>query len=118
MAQAKKASLQDLTEQERAYLKAKAERVIFLLDASAMPPEVKTSWLTLLPHMTLDQVDRLIAIVEQEIETTYQAAKQYPEDEELVLKLKAAKERYGAKVAEADKKALAALERIEDALPG
>lgn len=104
---------QDLTQNELAYLKAKVDRTLFLLDASAMPEEVKTAWLTLLPHMTLEQVDRLTALLEEEITLAVAEAKKHPEDEEFILKLKVAKERYDVKVAQADKKALAALARIE-----
>ncbi|MBI2552499.1 hypothetical protein HYW17_04345 [Candidatus Uhrbacteria bacterium] len=107
---------QQLTQNELAFLKAKVDRVILLLDASVMPPEVKTAWLTLLPHMTLEQVDRLIALTEEEVELAFKAAKKHPEDEEFILKLKAAKNRYEAKVAEADKHALAQLQKINDAL--
>lgn len=104
---------QDLTQNELAFLKTKVDRTLFLLDASAMPSEVKTAWVTLLPHMTLDQVDRLAALIEEEITLALQEAKKHPEDEEFILKLKAAKERYDSKVAQADKKALATLTRIE-----
>ena len=105
-----------LNENELAFLKAKLDRVILLLDASVMPPEVKTAWLTLLPHMTIEQVDRLTELLEEEIALTLKAAKGYPEDEELALKLKAAKERYDDKIAAADKVAFAALKQIEDSL--
>lgn len=88
-----------------------------LLDVSAQPVEVKTAWLTLLPHMTLAQVDRLIALLEQEFAMTLKAAKEQPEDEELILKLKAAKERYDSQIAAANQKALTALQKIEAQLP-
>ena|SRR3989338_1000132 len=103
----------DFSKQELAFLRAKVDRVISLLDASAMPQEVKTAWLTLLPHMTLEQVDRLTALVEEEIELALRGAKQRPEDEELVLKLKAAKDRYDAKIAAAEQRALAEIKHIE-----
>lgn len=105
-----------LSQDELAFLRAKADRVILLLDTSVMPDEVKTSWLTLLPHMTLDQVDRLTSLLEEELALTLKYAKQRPEDEELVLKLKAAKERYDGSVAEADKRALLQIARIEEDL--
>ncbi len=102
------------TAQELDYLRVKVDRTLFLLDASAMPPEVKTAWVTLLPHMTLEQVDRLCALVEQEIELTLKAMEKHPEDSELVLKLKAAKDRYDAQVAAADKHALAQIAAVEE----
>ena len=100
-------------DQEISYLKAKADRVIFLLDASAMPEEVKTAWLTLLPEMSLAQVDRLIGLLDEELEVTLKEAQAHPEDEEFILKLQAAKTRYDEKVAVADKQLLAQLSSIE-----
>lgn len=98
------------------YLKAKVDRVLMLLDVSAQPNEVKTAWLTLLPHMTLEQVDRLTARLEEEIELALKEMKKHPEDEELILKLKVAKERYDAQIAGAQKNALAEIARIEENL--
>ena len=99
-----------------AYLKAKADRVLFLIAASVMPEEVKTACVTLLPYMSLDHVDRLISVLEEEITVALAYAKKHPEDEEFLLKLKAAKERYDSKVQVADRAALASLTRIESQL--
>ena len=106
-----------LTQNELAYLKAKVDQVIFLLDASVMPFEVKTAWLTLLPHMTLEQVDRLTGFLQEEIDLAAKEAKKHPEDEELILKLQVAKERYAANMVAAEQKALMALQKIEAQLP-
>lgn len=103
-----------ISSDELTYLQTKVQRTLFLLDASAMPPEVKTAWVTLLPHMTLEQVDRLCALVEQELELTLKAMEKHPEDSELVLKLKAAKDRYDMQVAAADKHALAQIVAVEE----
>ena len=105
-----------LTQNELAYLKAKVDQVIFLLDASVMPFEVKTAWLTLLPHMTLEQVDRLTGFLQEEIDLAAKEAKKHPEDEELLLKMKAAKDRYDEKMAQADTRALTQLSAIEQQL--
>lgn len=103
-----------LTNEERAYLKAKMDRVMLLLDASIMPDVNKTAWLTLLPSMNLNQIDRLIDILEQELDKALEESKKHPEDEELIVKLKAAKERYDAQVATADKKLDVSLKDIEE----
>lgn len=103
-------------DQEVAYLKAKADRVIFLLDASAMPDEVKTAWLTLLPEMSLAQVDRLIALLDEELTITAKEAQKHPEDEEFILKLTAAKTRYDETIAASDKRVFAQLAQIEQEL--
>jgi len=103
-----------LTDNERAYLKAKMDRVMLLLDASVMPDQNKTAWLTLLPSMNLNQIDRLIAFLEKELDMAMEEAKKHPEDEELIIKLKAAKERYDTQIAEADKKLDTALADIEE----
>lgn len=105
------------TDEEYAYLKAKVDRLIFLLDASAMPQQVKTAWITLLPEMNLDQIDRLNALLEKEIEVAAEYAKQQPENDELVVKLKAAKERYDSKISTADQAAMTTLQDIEKQLP-
>ena len=106
-----------LTAEERDYLKAKADRLIMLLDASVMPEEVKTAWLTLLPEMNLDQIDRLIKLLEGELAAAIQGAKEQPENDELIVKLQEAKKRYDVVMAAADEQALAALSRIEEKLP-
>lgn len=100
-----------------AFLKVKADRVFFLLDLSSMPPEMKTAWVAMLPHMNLAQVDRLIELLQEEIEIALKAAAQYPEQEEFMVKLKAAKERYDFALATADAKTFATLQKIEHALP-
>ena len=88
--------------------------MIFLLDASVMPQQVKTAWITLLPEMNLDQIDRLSALLEKEIEVAAEYAKKQPENDELIVKLKAAKERYDSNMAAADQQAMAALQSIEE----
>ena len=56
-------------------LSAKLKRVYVLLEASAMPDDVKVSWKSLLPEMTIAQVDRLIALIDQELTETLSAMK-------------------------------------------
>lgn len=56
-------------------LSAKLKRVYVLLEASAMPDDVKVSWKSLLPEMTIAQVDRLIALLDQELTETLSAMK-------------------------------------------
>lgn len=66
-------------------LEAKLKRVYTLLDASAMPDDVKISWKSLLPQMTLQQVDRLIALLEKELTETLAAMKKYGQPEKELL---------------------------------
>ncbi len=99
------------------FLKVKASRVFFLLDLSPQPPEMKTAWVAMLPHMNLAQVDRLIELLEEEVELTLKHAAQHPEQEEFVLKLKSATERYNTAISAADKKTLMAFQKIGQALP-
>lgn len=56
-------------------LEAKLKRVYVLLEASAMPDDVKTSWKSLLPEMTIAQVDRLISLLDTELTETLSAMK-------------------------------------------
>jgi hypothetical protein len=51
-------------------LEDKVKRVYILLEASAMPDDVKTSWKSLLSEMTQTHVDRLIALLEKELTET------------------------------------------------
>jgi|GEM_PF-1634802 len=51
-------------------LEDKLKRVYILLEASAMPDDVKASWKSLLPEMTQVQVDKLIALLEKELTET------------------------------------------------
>lgn len=96
-----------------AFIRAKVDQVLLLLEASAMPEEVKTAWVTLLPQMSLAQVDRLVGLLEEELTLTLEYAKKHPEDEELLLKLQTVKDRYAAKAAETNSRALAQLSNME-----
>lgn len=104
------------TDAELIYLKAKIDRLIFLLDLSATPADVKTAWLTLLPEMNLEQIDKLTGMLEQELQETLKAAKERTEDAELLLKLQNAKVRYDQKISAAQKKVMSELQKIETQL--
>ncbi|HBO99717.1 MAG: hypothetical protein UU48_C0010G0021 [Candidatus Uhrbacteria bacterium GW2011_GWF2_41_16] len=41
------------------------ERLAFLLAAADIPSDVKDAWVTLVPKMTLEQIDRLSGILER-----------------------------------------------------
>lgn len=96
-----------------AFIRAKVDQILLLLEASAMTEEVKTAWVTLLPQMSLAQVDRLVGLLEEELTLTLEYAKKHPEDEELLLKLKTVKDRYAVKAGETNSRALAQLSNIE-----
>ncbi len=49
-----------------------AERLAWLLAQSVMPEEQKSAWLNLLPLMSVEQVQRLMQVLEQE-QAAYQA---------------------------------------------
>lgn len=69
-------------------LGAKLERLYLLLDASAMPDDVKVSWKSLLPEMTLTQIDTLIALLDQELsKTLYYMKKHGQPEKELLMEL-------------------------------
>lgn len=103
-----------LSQDELEFLRTKVDKTLLLLDTSTMPAEVKTAWVTLLPRMTLEQVDRLCALVEEEIAIALKAMEAQPENDELFLKLKAAKELYDAQTVEINQNALAGLHKIEE----
>lgn len=103
-----------LTDEERQYLKAKVDRLVYFLDASAMPLEVKSSWLTLLPDMTMDQIDLLTKMLEGEFEIAMKKAKKHSPEAELIVKLQSVKERYQKKMDAVGTKVLAELQKIEE----
>lgn len=51
-------------EQLLAGLEFQARKLAFLLYASTMPESIKQSWLTVLPEMSLEQVQRFLDILE------------------------------------------------------
>ncbi len=63
----------------------KIKRVYILLEASAMPDDVKVSWKSLLPEMTQAQVDRLIALLDQELTETLSYMKKHGQPEKELL---------------------------------
>lgn len=59
--------LAEFTEEEISqFIDFRARKLSVLLAASSMPQEVKESWVTLLPDMTLAQLDTLTEILEAE----------------------------------------------------
>ena len=48
-------------------LKALGERLALLLAAAPFPEDVKEAWATLIPEMSLQQIDRLVNIIEREV---------------------------------------------------
>lgn len=59
--------LAEFTEEEISqFIDFRARKLSVLLAASSMPQEVKESWVTLLPDMTLAQLDTLAEILEAE----------------------------------------------------
>lgn len=66
-------------------LETKLKRIYLLLEASAMPDDVKTSWKSLLPEMTIAQVDRLIALLDAELTETLSAMKEHGQPEKELL---------------------------------
>lgn len=48
-------------------LKGVGEKLAILLAASDFPMEVKDSWAALIPEMSLEQIDRLMHVLEQHI---------------------------------------------------
>ena len=68
----------DLTQEDLEKLaKERGERLAFLLASLNIKEEQKQAWLTLLPDMSLDQIDRLLNILEaQYLDQNSQGAEQ------------------------------------------
>ncbi len=47
-------------------IKALGERLALLLAAAPLPDDVKEAWATLIPEMSIEQIDRLVGIIEKE----------------------------------------------------
>ncbi len=45
-------------------LKNRAKKLVFLIEESSLPDEIKVSWVKLLPEMSIEQIDKFFDIFE------------------------------------------------------
>ncbi len=98
-------------------MERKFQHILALLKVSAMPQDVKDSWMALLPEMTVEQVNRFIKLLEKELQEALEAAQNHPEDQRMLDKLKEAMEFHEEENKNIEQRTLAALQAIEDELP-
>ncbi|TAL49975.1 hypothetical protein EPN81_04195 [Patescibacteria group bacterium] len=91
--------------------KAIGERLALLLVAADLPEDVKTGFAAMIPEMTPEQLDRLMAILEANISDT--SAKQEAELHNAVQNAQAV---YESQRQVAEEKAMAELDEIETIL--
>ena len=53
-----------MTTEEKNELEVKAKKLAYLLYHSNLPEDVKHAWFSLVPQMTMEQVERLLGILE------------------------------------------------------
>jgi hypothetical protein len=87
------------------------ERLALLLAAANLPDDVKAGFAAMIPEMNPEQLDRLIKILEANVDDS--AAE---EAAGLVSAVKDAQSQYEQKRKEAEKKAMAELDEIENVL--
>ncbi len=99
------------------YLQHKYLHVMRLLNVSPFEDEQKRAWVEMLPMMSMEQVNRFIALLEQMLHTNLETSLKYPEDQRFIDKLKEAKQFHDEEVANIRKRALKQLQEIADELP-
>lgn len=92
-------------------LKQLGERLALLLASSDMPDKVKEGWAALIPQMSLEQIDRLVGILEKQLSGAAES-----ELRAFVEAVEQAKKAHAEKVQAAEKKAITELEEIEGML--
>lgn len=75
-----------LKQQIEETVKLLGQKLGFLLARSKMPEEVKLAWLSLLPKMSFEQIDRLTQILEDQIKI--KAKKEWGTVEKELIKIK------------------------------
>jgi hypothetical protein len=84
------------------------KRLAYLLAAADIPQEVKEAWVTLIPEMTLEQIDKLMVILERYV--TSGMAKEFEDFKNDVLKIQAD---HQAKVQKSEDNAMGQLDELE-----
>lgn len=87
------------------------ERIGLLLAASDLPDEVKAGFVAMIPEMTPEQVDRLIALLEANVKETIAI-----EEQQLGRSVQEAQKAYEAARKEEEQKAVNSLKAIENLL--
>lgn len=102
-------NLKDLTKEElEELMKVLGKKMALLLAASSMPKETKEAWLALLPKMSFEQIERLMKVLENELES-----KISPELEKLNKELLILKDKFDQKKKNLHKQTIEKLEELE-----
>ncbi len=87
------------------------ERIALLLVASDLPNEVKAGFMAMIPEMTPEQLDRLIALLEANVKETTVA-----EEQQLGRSVQEAQKAYETSRKEEEQQAIKSMEVIESLL--
>jgi len=92
-------------------LKDLGKRLAYLLAAADLPQEVKDSWAVLIPEMSLEQIDKLMVVLERYVNSGL--AKEFASFKEDVLKIQ---KNYQDKVQQSEDVAMNQLDELEKTL--
>lgn len=90
-------------------LKGVGEKLAILLMASDFPAEIKESWGALIPEMSLEQIDRLMKVLEQHIS---QKA-----TEDVSAEVQKLEDQHDTNVKDSHARAIESLQQIEQQIP-
>ncbi|MBI5134881.1 hypothetical protein HZA86_01435 [Candidatus Uhrbacteria bacterium] len=99
------------------YLQHKYLHVMRLLNVSPFEDDQKRAWVELLPLMTMEQLNRFIALLEQMLHTNLEESLKRPEDQRFIDQLKEATQFHDEEVANIRNRTLKGLQAIADELP-
>ena len=104
---------QNLNQQELEELaKAKGQRLAFLLSAANIDDEQKEAWLTLLPEMSLEQLEKLVDVLEAQ----YLNQQTKDIDKEFAKDLTNIKNEYDQKEADLEKDTIEKMRKLTENL--
>ncbi|MDP2812074.1 MAG: hypothetical protein Q8O32_00050 [bacterium] len=104
---------QNLNQQELEGLaKAKGQRLAFLLSAANIDDEQKEAWLTLLPEMSLEQLEKLVDVLEAQ----YMNQQSKNIDEDFKKDLTNIKNEYDQKEADLEKDTIEKMRKLTENL--
>ena len=104
---------QNLNQQELEELaKAKGQRLAFLLSAANIDDEQKEAWLTLLPEMSLEQLEKLLDVLEAQ----YLNQQTKDIDKEFAKDLTNIKNEYDQKEADLEKDTIEKMRKLTENL--
>lgn len=98
----------DTPEKIEKQAKMLGERLAWLMAASSLPDDVKEAYMTLLPEMSMEQIDQLMQMLEKNVASAAEI-----EATDFIENIKAVQDHHKQQVEETQKRALTGMEEIE-----